>query len=112
LHAAHGLPRRGEWLYTGDEGVRDDEGRVTFLGLLKPMFTRNGFNVYPREIERVVGAMPGVTKVVCTAIPDPAKENDILLRVNGDVSEADVKRWCEQRLSVYKQPSVVEVLGR
>jgi long-chain acyl-CoA synthetase len=112
LGGAHGLPRRGEWLYTGDEGVRDEEGRVTFLGLLKPMFTRNGFNVYPREIERVVGSMPGVTGVVCTPIPDPAKENDILLRVTGDVTEADVKRWCEQRLSMYKQPSVVEVLGR
>jgi long-chain acyl-CoA synthetase len=112
LHGAHGLPRRGEWLYTGDEGVRDEEGRVTFLGLLKPMFTRNGFNVYPREIERVVGTMPGVTRAVVTAIPDPAKENDILLRVSGDVSEADVKRWCEQRLSAYKQPSVIEVLGR
>jgi long-chain acyl-CoA synthetase len=112
LHGAHGLPRRGDWLYTGDEGVRDEEGRITFLGLLKPMFTRNGFNVYPREIERVVAAMPGVTRAVVTAIPDPAKENDILLRVSGDVLEADVKRWCEQRLSAYKQPSVVELMAR
>lgn len=112
LHGARGLPRRGEWLYTGDEGVRDAEGRVTFLGLLKPMFTRNGFNIYPREIERVVGAMPGVTRVSVAPIPDPAKENDILVRVSGDVTEADVKKWCEQRLSLYKQPSVVEVLGR
>ncbi|MEO8335233.1 MAG: AMP-binding protein [bacterium] len=109
---ARGLPRRGEWLHTGDEGLRDADGRVTFLGLLKPMFTRNGFNVYPREIERVVGAMPGVTHVVCSPIPDPAKENDILLRVTGDVSETDVKKWCEQRLSLYKQPTVVELAGR
>ncbi len=111
IGGALGLPRRGEWLYTGDEGVRDAAGRVTFLGLLKPMFTRNGFNVYPRELERVVREMPGVTGVVCTPIPDPAKENDILLRVDGDVTEADVKRWCEQRLSIYKQPSVIEVLS-
>ncbi len=109
LHGAPGLPRRGEWLCTGDEGVRDAQGRVTFLGLLKPMFTRNGFNVYPREIERVVGEMPGVTRVVCTPIPDPAKENDILLRVSGDVSEANVKKWCEGQLSAYKQPTVVVI---
>jgi long-chain acyl-CoA synthetase len=106
---ARGLPRRGEWLYTGDEGVRDAEGRVTFLGLLKPMFTRNGFNVYPREIEQVVRAMPGVTSAMVTAIPDPAKENDILLRVSGDVTAAEVKAWCESRLSAYKQPSVIEM---
>jgi len=109
LGGAHGLPRRGEWLCTGDEGVRDSEGRVTFLGLLKPMFTRNGFNVYPREIEQVVGAMPGVTSAIVTPIADPAKENDILLRVSGEVTEADVKRWCEQRLSAYKQPSVISI---
>ena len=106
-----GLPRRGEWLCTGDEGVRDANGSVRFLGLLKPMFTRNGFNVYPRELERVVGALPGVTHVEVRAVPDPFKENDILLRVRGPVTEEDVKRWCEQRLSAYKQPSVIEIGG-
>jgi long-chain acyl-CoA synthetase len=104
-----GLPRRGEWLCTGDEGVRDTTGHVRFLGVLKPMFTRNGFNVYPREIERVVGGMPGVKSVVADALPDPLKENDIRLRINGDVTEDAVKAWCDDRLSAYKQPSVIEI---
>ena len=82
---------------------------MTFLGLLKPMFTRNGFNVYPSEVEQVVRAMPGVTAAVVTPIPDPAKENDILLRVSGDVTVVEVKAWCESRLSAYKQPSVIEI---
>jgi long-chain acyl-CoA synthetase len=107
---AHGLPRRGEWLCTGDLGVRDPDGSVRFLGLLKPMFTRNAFNVYPREIERTVCAMPGVTHAEVHPIPDAFKENGILLRVAGNVTETDVKRWCEQRLSAYKQPTVLEVL--
>ena len=105
-----GLPRRGDWLCTGDEGVRDANGNVTFLGLLKPMFTRSGFNVYPRELEQAVAAMPGVTRAQVSALPDPVKENDILLRVTGSVLEDDVKRWCEQHLSAYKQPSVIEIL--
>ena len=106
-----GLPRRGEWLCTGDEGVRDADGSVRFLGLLKPMFTRSGFNVYPRELERVVGAMPGVTHAEVRGLPDPFKENDILLRVRGSVRDAEVKLWCEQRLSAYKQPSVIEIVA-
>jgi long-chain acyl-CoA synthetase len=110
LHDAPGLPRRGEWLCTGDRGLREADGSVRFLGLLKPMFTRNGFNVYPREVERVVGAMPGVTRAEVGSRPDPVKENDVLLRVYGDVSEEDVKRWCEERLSAYKQPSVIEII--
>ncbi|CAN5290089.1 long-chain fatty acid--CoA ligase [soil metagenome] len=110
LHDRAGLPRRGAWLCTGDRGVREADGSVRFLGLLKPMFTRNGFNVYPREIERVVGAMPGVTRVVVENRPDAVKENEVVLRIHGMVSADAVKRWCEERLSAYKQPSVIEIV--
>ena len=107
--SAHGLPRRGEWLCTGDEGRRDADGTITFLGLLKPMFTRNGFNVYPRELERVIAELPGVHDVQVSPIPEPSKENDIRVRVRGAVADADVRAWCEARLSAYKQPTVVEI---
>ena len=104
-----GLPRRGEWLCTGDEGLRNADGTITFVGLLKPMFTRNGFNVYPREIERVVGEMPGVARAEVTPIPEPSRENDIRLRVWGGVTEAQVREWCERRISAYKQPTTIEI---
>ena len=104
-----GLPMRGDWLCSGDEGVRDANGIVRFLGLLKPMFTRSGFNIYPREVERVVSAMPGVIRAQVYALPHPVKENGILLRVTGAVVEDDLKRWCEQHLSAYKQPSAIEI---
>ncbi|MDB4912990.1 MAG: hypothetical protein JWM95_634 [Gemmatimonadetes bacterium] len=105
-----GLPKRGEWLCTGDSGVRNAGGTVRFLGLLKPMFTRNGFNIYPRELERAVGELHGVLGVEVTPIPEPAKENDIRMRVTGSVTEGDVRAWCESRLSAYKQPSVIEII--
>jgi long-chain acyl-CoA synthetase len=104
-----GLPRRGVWLCTGDEGVRNADGTITFLGLLKPMFTRNGFNVYPRELERVIAQLPGVREVEVSAIPEPAKEHDIRVRVRGDITEAQLREWCEARLSAYKQPTLVEI---
>jgi long-chain acyl-CoA synthetase len=66
---ASGLPRRGEWLMTGDRGVRSSDGAIRFLGLLKPMFTRNGFNVYPTELERVVRDLPGVERAEVRALP-------------------------------------------
>jgi long-chain acyl-CoA synthetase len=104
-----GLPRHGEWLGTGDLGAMDADGVVRFLGVLKPMFTRNGFNVYPRELERVVGELPGVRRVRVRAIPEPAREHDIGLDVEGAVTEAEVRAWCERHLSAYKQPSEVTV---
>jgi long-chain acyl-CoA synthetase len=108
--SADGLPRRGDWLCTGDEGLRNEDGTITFLGVLKPMFTRNGFNVYPRELERAIGELSGVRDVAVSPIPDPSKENDILVRVRGAVTEAEVRDWCERRLSAYKQPTVVEIM--
>jgi len=109
LGRATGLPRRGDWLCTGDAGVRHADGTIRFVGLLKPMFTRNGFNIYPREIEDAVLELPGVTSAEVWPIPDPAKENDIGLRITGSATEDDVREWCERRLSVYKQPTLVEV---
>ena len=110
LHDAEsGLPRRGGWLHTGDRGVRNADGTVSFTGLVKPMFTRNGFNVYPRELERAVRELPGVERVEVRAQPVPARENDIVLQVWGDATERDVRAWCEARLSAYKQPSVVRI---
>jgi long-chain acyl-CoA synthetase len=110
LHDDHaGLPRRGGWLCTGDRGVKHPDGTVSFLGLLKPMFTRNGFNIYPREIERVVGALPDVDEVRVEAVPEPVKENEIVLHVRGRVTEADVRQWCEERLSAYKQPGAIHI---
>ncbi len=97
------------WLRTGDLGAADADGYVTFHGVCKPMFTRNGFNIYPREIERVVGAMAGVRRVAVRAVPDPVREHDIALDVEGDVTPDGVKAWCAARLSAYKQPSAVAV---
>jgi long-chain acyl-CoA synthetase len=107
-----GLAVRDGWLHTGDAGTIDADGSVTFTGLIKPMFTRNGFNIYPREIERAVGAMPGVKSVKASAFTEPARENDIALDIVGSVREEDVQRWCEERLSAYKQPSRITIHDR
>ena len=111
LRDATGLPRRGDWLCTGDEGRRNPDGTVSFTGVLKPMFTRSGFNIYPREIERAVLELPGVSAAEVRPIPEPAKEHEIALRVTGSVTEDEVRAWCESRLSAYKQPSRIEVSG-
>jgi len=108
-NSVQGLPRRGDWLCTGDAGRRNADGTVTFLGVLKPMFTRNGFNIYPHELERAIGELAGVREVAVSAVPEPSKENDIRVRVRGSVTEAAVRDWCETRLSAYKQPTFVEI---
>ena len=106
-----GLQVHDGWLASGDRGVRNADGTISFLGLYKDMFTRNGFNVYPAEVARVIGAMPGVRAARVFAVPEPSRENDVgvEVRVEGTVSAADVKQWCEGRLSAYKQPTIIRL---
>lgn len=106
-----GLRVRDGWLGSGDRGVKDANGTVTFLGLIKDMFTRNGFNVYPKEIELVVSEMPEVRSVNCYAIPDPSREHDVGIVVSGPVTDEGIRLWCESRLAVYKQPSVIRIVA-
>ncbi|MBX3132452.1 MAG: AMP-binding protein [Gemmatimonadaceae bacterium] len=111
---SRGLRTRDGWLHSGDLGVLREDDRVEFRGVCKEMFTRNGFNIYPQEIARVIKAMPGVRDAWAYPIYEPSRENDIGVELSVDagskVTVADVKAWCEARLSQYKQPSRVTLL--
>lgn len=108
-----GLQVRGGWLHTGDRGIENPDGTYSYRGLLKPMFTHNGFNVYPREVERALAELPGVHTVRVHGVPDAAAGHAIAaelgIGVAGALSEADVKAWAEQRLSAYKRPSRITI---
>jgi long-chain acyl-CoA synthetase len=105
----------GDWLRTGDLGSIEEGGVVRYRGLLKSMFTRNGFNVYPAEVSRVLEEDARIRRVRTCALPDPVKENEIVLFIErepgADLSEDDVRELCRQRLAGFKQPSRVEFEG-
>lgn len=105
----HGLEVRDDWLRTGDLGVQRPDGFFEFRGLIKPMFTRNGFNIYPRELEVAIAELADVTEIRVRSMPDPVRENAIVVDVRGGVTVEDVRLWCAARLSAYKQPSVINV---
>lgn len=105
--ARTGLQRVGEWLRTGDLALRRTDGNVVFTGVIKEMFTRSGFNIYPRELEQSVAELPGVSSVRVFPTPSAGRENEIAMEVTGTVTEDAVREWCEVRLSAYKQPTDV-----
>lgn len=103
----------GEWLRTGDLGAENPEGTVRFHGLLKPMFTRNGFNVYPREIERVVEEDPRVAAATVCSLPDPLRESEVVIVVtphpDSNLTEDDLRELCTTSLASYKQPGRIVI---
>ena len=58
------------WFRTGDVGVLDDDGFLTLSDRKKDMIISGGLNVFPRELEDVIAALPGVAQVAVVGLPD------------------------------------------
>ena len=59
------------WFITGDLGIRDDDGYVTIVGRSKDLIITGGYNVYPREVELLLDAVPGVQESAVIGLPHP-----------------------------------------
>ncbi|WP_085998536.1 fatty-acid--CoA ligase FadD8 [Nocardia vinacea] len=59
------------WLHTGDLAREDEDGLWHIVGRSKDMIVTGGFNVFPREVEDVVGAHPRVSGVAVVGVADP-----------------------------------------
>jgi malonyl-CoA/methylmalonyl-CoA synthetase len=58
------------WFRTGDVGRMSDDGYVEIVGRAKDLIITGGLNVYPKEIEERIDAMPGVLESAVVGIPD------------------------------------------
>jgi long-chain acyl-CoA synthetase len=66
-----GGPDAEGWFDSGDIAVRDDDGDLILVGRSSELVLVNGFNVYPAEVESVLGAQPGVAEVAVVGAEDP-----------------------------------------
>jgi acyl-CoA synthetase (AMP-forming)/AMP-acid ligase II len=59
------------WVTTGDLGALRADGNLRLAGRVSEMYIRGGYNVYPSEVEAVLGAVSGVAEVAVVGTPDP-----------------------------------------
>jgi acyl-CoA synthetase (AMP-forming)/AMP-acid ligase II len=59
------------WLTTGDFGRLDADGCLRLAGRANELYIRGGYNVYPAEVEAVLGHHPAVGEVAVVGAPDP-----------------------------------------
>lgn len=99
---------------TGDLGKIDDKGYVHILGRGKDLVISGGFNVYPKEIESEIDAMPGVIESAVIGVPhaDFGEGVTAVLVCNkgADISEAAVLKALDGRLAKFKMPKRVFVV--
>ncbi|MCY1058884.1 AMP-binding protein [Nannocystis sp. SCPEA4] len=64
---------RDGWLLTGDFGVRDDDGFVSYRGRRDDRINCGGMSYFPAEVELLLGALPGVKDALVAGVPDPQR---------------------------------------
>ncbi len=95
---------------TGDIGIMDERGYTRIVDRKKDMIAVSGFKVYPNEVEAVIAACPGVQECAVIGVPDKHSGEAVrayVVRRDPAVSEADILKWCESRLTGYKRPRAV-----
>lgn len=96
---------------TGDVGIMDERGFFRIVDRKKDMILVSGFNVYPNEIEDVVSRLDGVLECACVGMPDAQSGEAVklvIVRKNPALDEAQVRAFCRENLTGYKQPKVIE----
>jgi fatty-acyl-CoA synthase len=99
----------GGWLHTGDLATMLVSGYVNIVGRLKDMVIRGGENIFPVEIEEFLIRHPKVADVQVVGVPD-SFFGEVLLAVvvpkqGEQLTEADLREYCEGRISHQKVPS-------
>ncbi|MDF2143476.1 AMP-binding protein [Knoellia sp. p5-6-4] len=74
---------RGFWFHTGDSGVMDGDGWVTFVDRTKDCIRRRGENISSFEVESAIARLDGVAEVAAYAVPAGAEgtEDEVMLAV-------------------------------
>jgi long-chain acyl-CoA synthetase len=105
---------KGGWLHTGDLGYVDSDGFYFIVDRTKDLVIRGGYNVYPREIEEVLYAHPGIREAAVIGKPDERLGEEVVAVVvldeGASLSEAEIIAYSRERLAAYKYPREVRFM--
>lgn len=104
---------RHGWLHTGDIAVRDPDGFLRLVDRAKDMVISGGFNVYPRAVEDVLEAHPGVASACVFGVPD-AHWGEIVVAVvvlrDNTTTIADLIAYVRERKGAVQTPKRIEIV--
>lgn len=102
----------GPWLSIGEMGRLDDSGQLFLRGRKQRMVTVADRNVFPEEIEQVIGARGDVAACAAIPEPDPLRGHRIHCFIQGTAPEPDLRRTCRDRLGPHAVPHRFTYLDR
>lgn len=104
------------WLHTGDLARANAQGYLTIVGRKKDMIITGGLNVYPAEVESVMGEFPGITAAAVLGIPDEEWGEKLVAFVTLDdeavdtFDEAELQAFIKARKGSVQTPKSIFVI--
>jgi acetyl-CoA synthetase len=102
---------RGDWMTTGDQGARDEQGYIAFVGRDDDVITSSGYRIGPGEIEDCLIRHPAVALAAAVGKPDPLRTEIvkafIVLKSGVEASDAlatEIQGFVKNRLSAHEYP--------
>jgi acyl-CoA synthetase (AMP-forming)/AMP-acid ligase II len=96
------------WLHTGDLGYLDEDGFLYIVGRKKDMIITGGLNVYPAEIEKVIGVFEGVAECAIIGTADDQFGEvgvaHVVVRPGAEIDLVELRAHVSEQLSTYKVP--------
>lgn len=105
---------RGDYCSVGDLARRDEQGYIFLVDRKSNMIISGGENVYPSEIESLIGGHPKVKDVAVIGVPDEKwgeRVHAVIVPRDGETPAADeIIEWCRTRIAGHKRPRSVTFL--
>ncbi|MEJ6023807.1 class I adenylate-forming enzyme family protein [Ramlibacter sp. PS4R-6] len=102
---------RGDWCSVGDMARRDEDGYIWLVDRKSNMIISGGENVYPSEVEGVIGAHAKVKDVAVIGVPHEKWGESVhavvVLHESETASADEIRKWCRERLAGFKCPTAV-----
>ena len=106
---------RGAWCSVGDMARRDEHGYIHLVDRKSNMIISGGENIYPSEVESVIGAIPQVKDVAVVGVPHDkwgeAVKAVVVVHSGQQLTENEVLDWCRGRMAGFKRPQSVLFLA-
>jgi acetyl-CoA synthetase len=104
----------GDWMTTGDQGIMDGDGYISFLGRDDDVITSSGYRIGPGEIEDCLIRHPAVSLAAVVGKPDPVRTEIvkafIVLKPGVPPTHelaGEIQAFVRRRLSAHEYPREV-----
>jgi acetyl-CoA synthetase len=109
----------GDWMITGDQGVSDEDGYISFVGRDDDVITSAGFRIGPGEIEDCLLRHPAVALAAAVGKPDPIRTEIVkafIVLKDGytpsDELAGQIRSFVKTRLSAHEYPREVAFIAQ